>query len=1284
MGDNTDFRDSRLRRELNKFDLRVRGAKKKEESDLEASIKGHLDDAERERASSKEGSAIRFAIASGKATEAQKRLDRWQSEQTVLAQGALLQGVRISTGTNIAQTEIGGLAAMYNRSAEVRTLAGSTSQYRLEEQYRAGRNMVESIDVKTRTNLEGGRYNKVTPQDITELDTTERERSRYLRVTAKAKAALAMQRRMGQDESSITEDTENALGRHSKFKGRSNIAKGVAEGAYGGYGKALKDYDQAAASAAQALKAFDAGCRTNTKEMEELSGALQGAKAKLKEQAQIVAEMNRQGKGGPGSSGMTTSQAIAMGARAVGAIGQGLVAGSVAYRYANVTSEIQREQIRGGVAGLVNEQYSDMQAAASGDMRAMARISSGMYEQSFTRGQELRDAEKVAMGLEVSGKGAATLGNTVVAGAQGVAAGMLVGGPGGALAGGLIAGGSAAAEGGANTFMSAVDIAKGISASGAELQATQVFRAKMAAMTAIQGEQMETGKNYMSRLATGLRGLGVGGYASSTEGALGGFAGRSWGGGGGGGPIEGNYTVTQEFGGAHNGIDLSGPDRQLVAPISGTITTNRTARGGNQLFITGDDGTKIGMSHLASYDVTSGRVEQGQHVGIMGNSGHVIARPGGDGTHLHMTVTKDGKSVNPRAYLGGRSEGVEANGKKELADSAIHTSAPASTPDTTDHSWDNPYKASSLWHGIAVGGMMRGIYAGGLVTQHAWAATKDFLGKTEEEAAVAALPASLATRHVSDSRSPAGSTVATSNASPGAARGGGSRTAGGGSSPSAVGAAYSDSGGGDVHDRAVSWAWANSAAVFEGTGADSEQQGRLYGQAIGALGRDSLKAVGGMPEFARAARSAMQYSNSGILQSPDQYMGMLNQVTGGGGGTKDLDKVMAEAVAAGMDSSKNIEQMVGATTALAQASAQMGVSGIAGASTMMAAGTQGALAGGTNVNIAAQAAMGAVDFLNKGTSGRGGLSAATMYSLQTGSKMGLSTLDAMALSSTDISQVQNIKSLERAGKRDEAIAAAKASNLDFLYNGRNLAGAKGGGTMLDASLRERASTALVATGEWQTDPASFARNQALIAAGHGDQVKLGRATRILQTNIRGISSDSTSAVIAAAASGGDAAAAAADAKAKEIEARNNKTTGAGRTPADVAEGGAKAERAAAKEGLKLINEELNGLKTAIHQASLAFAGVTPIAGKAAHAAGEGMSMGDLNSSVAGFRAALDSFKSITVNVVVDGKKTSSHVVTAPANPPPAPPTPPAQEGKVPAGTAANKIPMKAPPPPTGK
>lgn len=107
----------------------------------------------------------------------------------------------------------------------------------------------------------------------------------------------------------------------------------------------------------------------------------------------------------------------------------------------------------------------------------------------------------------------------------------------------------------------------------------------------------------------------------------------------------------------HNGIDLVGSNKNIVAAVSGVVKTSTmldkrydktlTWQWGNYVRIDGDDGLTYFYCHMAKRLVSVGqRVHEGEVIGIEGNTGYSF------GTHCHFEVRRNGESINPAELLG--------------------------------------------------------------------------------------------------------------------------------------------------------------------------------------------------------------------------------------------------------------------------------------------------------------------------------------------------------------------------------------------------------------------------------------------------------------------------------------------------------------------------------------------------------------------------------------------------------------------------------------------------------
>ncbi|WDF50904.1 M23 family metallopeptidase [Paenibacillus sp. KACC 21273] len=114
-------------------------------------------------------------------------------------------------------------------------------------------------------------------------------------------------------------------------------------------------------------------------------------------------------------------------------------------------------------------------------------------------------------------------------------------------------------------------------------------------------------------------------------------------------PVSGASVTSpfgQRWGKTHKGIDLVGSS-SVMAADDGVVSYAGTMTGyGNVIIINHNNGYETLYGHLSQIDTSTGAiVEQGQHIGVMGNTGHST------GTHLHFEVHSGGAIQNPLGYL---------------------------------------------------------------------------------------------------------------------------------------------------------------------------------------------------------------------------------------------------------------------------------------------------------------------------------------------------------------------------------------------------------------------------------------------------------------------------------------------------------------------------------------------------------------------------------------------------------------------------------------------------------
>ena len=100
---------------------------------------------------------------------------------------------------------------------------------------------------------------------------------------------------------------------------------------------------------------------------------------------------------------------------------------------------------------------------------------------------------------------------------------------------------------------------------------------------------------------------------------------------------------------SHQGNDIFAKrGTPVVAPMGGTLRRADGARAGLAWYIDGDDGVTYYGAHLGSVSVPAGRVEQGQALGVVGNTGNASSTP----PHLHFEIHPgNGAAIDPYGYL---------------------------------------------------------------------------------------------------------------------------------------------------------------------------------------------------------------------------------------------------------------------------------------------------------------------------------------------------------------------------------------------------------------------------------------------------------------------------------------------------------------------------------------------------------------------------------------------------------------------------------------------------------
>lgn len=129
-------------------------------------------------------------------------------------------------------------------------------------------------------------------------------------------------------------------------------------------------------------------------------------------------------------------------------------------------------------------------------------------------------------------------------------------------------------------------------------------------------------------------------------------------------PVNTPYTISTEFGvkdsyalfGYHSGVDYAVPSgRQVLAPVSGTLTNVVSPTGGNMVVIKDGQGFTHRLMHNSSFSRGNGPVTEGQEVAKSGTTGLST------GPHVHWDINREGtypssfaSFVSPADWLAGK------------------------------------------------------------------------------------------------------------------------------------------------------------------------------------------------------------------------------------------------------------------------------------------------------------------------------------------------------------------------------------------------------------------------------------------------------------------------------------------------------------------------------------------------------------------------------------------------------------------------------------------------------
>jgi len=150
-------------------------------------------------------------------------------------------------------------------------------------------------------------------------------------------------------------------------------------------------------------------------------------------------------------------------------------------------------------------------------------------------------------------------------------------------------------------------------------------------------------------------------------------------------PLD-NTSVNSKFGPRwgrnHNGVDLAANAANVKSPLDGVVEVGeiRNDSCGGTIIITHPDGFKTGYCHMQKINVRQGqKVRKGDIIGVSGGGANDPGRGRSDGRHLHFSLKKDGKFVDPMQYID----------KVNVSSSDISLSGATPSDDSGKTNWDD-------------------------------------------------------------------------------------------------------------------------------------------------------------------------------------------------------------------------------------------------------------------------------------------------------------------------------------------------------------------------------------------------------------------------------------------------------------------------------------------------------------------------------------------------------------------------------------------------------------------
>ena len=165
-----------------------------------------------------------------------------------------------------------------------------------------------------------------------------------------------------------------------------------------------------------------------------------------------------------------------------------------------------------------------------------------------------------------------------------------------------------------------------------------------------------------------------------------------------------NSKFGPRWGRLHNGVDLAANAIEVKSPADGVVEVGAIKNDscGGTIIISHAGGFKTGFCHMQKITVKPGdNVKQGDVIGISGGGKGDVGRGRSDGRHLHFTLRKDGKVVDPMDYI--NKTGVIMTGEvpkvsstKDDASDTTDTTTTGTTTTKTKKSSDDDFGVEKI------------------------------------------------------------------------------------------------------------------------------------------------------------------------------------------------------------------------------------------------------------------------------------------------------------------------------------------------------------------------------------------------------------------------------------------------------------------------------------------------------------------------------------------------------------------------------------------------------------